>query len=143
MQRSRPSLRLLTAFLAGFLLLAGCRSPQFGGEITISLTADGSTQNVRVGAGSTVLQALQQVGLAPGEADRAEPPFYTVLRDGDSVKLTRVREEFQTDEGEAKRDDERFCHVAAWEYTGEASKPKRNVEPLQFENVHLATRSYK
>src|SRR5574338_1477172 len=97
MQRPRPFLRLLAALLAGFLLLAGCRSPQFGGEITISLTADGSTRNVRVGAGSTVLQALQQAGLAPGDQDRAEPPFYTVLRDGDSIKLTRVREEFQTE----------------------------------------------
>jgi succinate dehydrogenase / fumarate reductase flavoprotein subunit len=41
------------------------------------------------------------------------------------------------------RDDERFCHVAAWEYAGEGRKPVRNVEPLEFENVHLQTRSYK
>jgi succinate dehydrogenase / fumarate reductase flavoprotein subunit len=33
--------------------------------------------------------------------------------------------------------------VAAWEYTGEGSVPKRHIEPLKFENVHLATRSYK
>ncbi len=53
------------------------------------------------------------------------------------------REEFQTDEGEAQRDDENFCHVAAWEYGGANGKPIRNVEPLEFEAVHLATRSYK
>jgi succinate dehydrogenase / fumarate reductase flavoprotein subunit len=53
------------------------------------------------------------------------------------------REEFQTPDGEAKRDDESFCHVAAWEYTGENKKPNRLVEPLTFDNVHLATRSYK
>ncbi len=53
------------------------------------------------------------------------------------------REEHQTAEGEAVRDDERFCHVAAWEYAGEAKKPVRNVEPLAFESVHLQTRSYK
>ena len=53
------------------------------------------------------------------------------------------REEHQTEEGEAKRDDEKFCHVAAWEYQGEGKTPVRNVEPLEFENVHLAQRSYK
>jgi succinate dehydrogenase / fumarate reductase flavoprotein subunit len=53
------------------------------------------------------------------------------------------REEHQTAEGEAVRDDQRFCHVAAWEYAGEGKKPIRNVEPLAFENVHLQTRSYK
>jgi succinate dehydrogenase / fumarate reductase flavoprotein subunit len=46
-------------------------------------------------------------------------------------------------EGEAKRDDDRFCHVAVWEYTGEGRAPVRHVEPLAFENVKLATRSYK
>jgi succinate dehydrogenase / fumarate reductase, flavoprotein subunit len=53
------------------------------------------------------------------------------------------REEFQTDEGEAQRDDENFCHVAAWEYRGPTEKPIRNQEALDFEAVHLATRSYK
>jgi succinate dehydrogenase / fumarate reductase flavoprotein subunit len=53
------------------------------------------------------------------------------------------REEFQTEEGEAKRDDENFCHVAAWEYAGPGKAPVRHVEPLAFENVPLATRSYK
>ena len=52
------------------------------------------------------------------------------------------REEFQ-DEGEARRDDVNFAHVAAWEYQGEDKVPKRNVEPLNFEYVHLQTRSYK
>jgi len=53
------------------------------------------------------------------------------------------REEFQTADGEALRDDDAFCHVAAWEWTGEGRRPERHVEPLVFENVHLATRSYK
>jgi len=53
------------------------------------------------------------------------------------------REEYQTEDGEAKRNDEKFAHVAAWEFAGEGKKPIRNVEPLEFENVHLATRSYK
>ncbi len=53
------------------------------------------------------------------------------------------REEYQTSDGEALRDDERFCHVAAWEHAGEGKKPIRNVEPLIFEDVPLQTRSYK
>jgi succinate dehydrogenase / fumarate reductase flavoprotein subunit len=53
------------------------------------------------------------------------------------------RTEHQTPDGEAQRDDERFCHVAAWEYKGEGQAPVRHVEPLVFENVKLATRSYK
>ncbi|KYG66734.1 succinate dehydrogenase [Bdellovibrio bacteriovorus] len=52
------------------------------------------------------------------------------------------REEYQVD-GEAKRDDENFCHVAAWEYTGDNKPSVRHQEELTFENVHLATRSYK
>jgi succinate dehydrogenase / fumarate reductase flavoprotein subunit len=53
------------------------------------------------------------------------------------------RTEHQTADGEAKRDDDRFCHAAVWEYKGEGEKPVRNTEPLVFENVKLATRSYK
>jgi succinate dehydrogenase / fumarate reductase flavoprotein subunit len=53
------------------------------------------------------------------------------------------RVEYQTDEGEALRDDDKFCHVAAWQFNGEGKRPIRNVEPLEFENVKLAQRSYK
>jgi succinate dehydrogenase / fumarate reductase flavoprotein subunit len=53
------------------------------------------------------------------------------------------REEYQTPDGEALRDDEHFAHVAAWEFTGDGSAPRRHVEPLTFENLALATRSYK
>ena len=53
------------------------------------------------------------------------------------------RVEYQTPEGEALRDDERFAHVAAWEYTGDASPPRRHQEPLEFEHVHPSQRSYK
>lgn len=53
------------------------------------------------------------------------------------------RDEYQTADGEAQRDDENFCHVAAWEYNGEKASPTRHKEELKFENVQLATRSYK
>lgn len=52
------------------------------------------------------------------------------------------RVEHQTPDGEAKRDDANFCHVSAWEYQG-GKAPKKHIEPLTFENVHLAVRSYK
>lgn len=53
------------------------------------------------------------------------------------------RTEYQTPDGEARRDDARFTHVAACEYAGDDRPPVRHVEPLEFENVQLATRSYK
>lgn len=55
------------------------------------------------------------------------------------------REEYQTPDGEAKRNDEKFCNVFAWEYSERGGQPdwRLEVEPLQFENVHLTTRSYK
>lgn len=53
------------------------------------------------------------------------------------------REESQTPENEAMRNDEEFCHVAAWEYLGEDQKPLRHIEELKFEFVKLTQRSYK
>jgi len=53
------------------------------------------------------------------------------------------RTEYQTADGEAKRNDADYAHVAAWEYAGPDAVPVRNVEPLAFENVKLAERSYK
>jgi len=53
------------------------------------------------------------------------------------------REEFQTPEGEALRNDEQFAHVAAWEFQGEGKVPARHQEALVFDNIHLAQRSYK
>ena len=52
------------------------------------------------------------------------------------------REEYQTDEGEALRDDENFAYVAAWEYTN-PGQGNLHKEPLTFESVHLTQRSYK
>ena len=53
------------------------------------------------------------------------------------------RVEHQTEEGEAKRDDEQFSYVAAWEWSGSSGQPILNKEPLAFEHVQLAQRSYK
>lgn len=53
------------------------------------------------------------------------------------------REEHQTPEGEAERDDSKYANVSVWEYTGEDNIPNKHVEPLVFENVQLGVRSYK
>ncbi|NJC88619.1 MAG: fumarate reductase/succinate dehydrogenase flavoprotein subunit [Desulfuromonas sp.] len=53
------------------------------------------------------------------------------------------RTEHQYDDGEAKRDDENFCYAAAWEFKGAGKEPELHKEPLKFDNVHLAVRSYK
>jgi succinate dehydrogenase / fumarate reductase flavoprotein subunit len=53
------------------------------------------------------------------------------------------REEWQTEEGEAKRDDENFSHASAWEFTGVGEIPEMHIEPLSFEYVKLTQRSYK
>jgi succinate dehydrogenase / fumarate reductase flavoprotein subunit len=53
------------------------------------------------------------------------------------------REEFQTPEGEALRDDNNYSYVAAWEYAGQGKQAILNKEPLTFEYVHPSQRSYK
>jgi succinate dehydrogenase / fumarate reductase flavoprotein subunit len=53
------------------------------------------------------------------------------------------REEYQTEDGEATRDDENFAHAAVWEYKGEGQTPARHQEELKYDNVKLAVRSYK
>ena len=53
------------------------------------------------------------------------------------------REEYQTEEGEAVRNDKKFAYVAAWEHKGIGNKPELHKEELEFESVELATRSYK
>ena len=97
-----PSIRLragLFPLLATFILLTACRSPQVTAEdISVNINIDGETQVVALPAGSTVTQALQSAGISIGNLDKAEPPLYTVLSNGDSVMLIRVQENFETEE---------------------------------------------
>jgi succinate dehydrogenase / fumarate reductase flavoprotein subunit len=53
------------------------------------------------------------------------------------------REEYQTPDNEALRNDAKFCHVAAWQYSGDGKMPNLHKEDLKFERIQLATRSYK
>ena len=99
-------------------------------------------QNVRVlGSGATLNQSLEMAGRVADFLEFGELLVRDALERRESCG-GHFREEWQ-DEGEARRDDDNFCHAAVWEYQGEGSMPTRHVEPLEFENVHLAVRSYK
>jgi succinate dehydrogenase / fumarate reductase flavoprotein subunit len=100
-------------------------------------------KNVRVlGAGEELNVSLEKAGRLADFFELAELMCLDALTRDESCG-GHFREEHQTPEGEALRDDERFCHVAAWEWKGEGKTPERHVEPLAFESVHLAQRSYK
>jgi len=100
-------------------------------------------KDVRVlGDGDEVNQSLERAGRVADFLELGELICLDALERRESAG-GHFREEFQTEEGEALRDDEHFCHVAAWEYTGEGNRPNRLIEPLDFEYVHLQTRSYK
>jgi succinate dehydrogenase / fumarate reductase flavoprotein subunit len=99
--------------------------------------------DVRVpGQGDELNQSLEYAGRVADFLEIGELLCRDALAREESCGA-HFREEYQTAEGEALRDDERFCHVAAWEYAGEGKTPVRHVEPLHFEHVSLAQRSYK
>jgi succinate dehydrogenase / fumarate reductase flavoprotein subunit len=94
------------------------------------------------GDGLEINQSLEKTGRVADFLELGELMCLDALERRESCGA-HFREEYQTPEAEALRDDEHFCHVAAWEYTGEGNRPNRLVEPLTFEAVHLQTRSYK
>ena len=100
-------------------------------------------KNVNVpGEGEALNVALEKAGRVADFLEFGELLCLDALERRESCG-GHFREEFQYPDGEAKRDDENFQHVAAWGFTGEGSKPIRNVEPLVFEEVHPSVRSYK
>ena len=100
-------------------------------------------RNVNVpGSDAELNQALEKAGRVADFFELGELMCRDALHREESCG-GHFREEYQTDEGEALRDDERFAYVAAWEYTGRDSEPRLHQEPLVFEHVHLAQRSYK
>jgi succinate dehydrogenase / fumarate reductase flavoprotein subunit len=87
-------------------------------------------------------QALEKAGRVADFFDLAELMCLDALHRTESCG-GHFREESQTPDGEALRDDANFAYVAAWEYAGERKTPILNKEPLVFENVKLSQRSYK
>jgi succinate dehydrogenase / fumarate reductase flavoprotein subunit len=94
------------------------------------------------GSGAELNQALEKAGRVADFLELAELICRDALHREESCG-GHFREEHQTEEGEARRDDERFAYVAAWEYAGRDTEPRLHREPLHFEYVHLAQRSYK
>ena len=100
-------------------------------------------QNVRVpGSAADLNQSLEKAGRVADFMEFAELLVVDALARQESCG-GHFNEAFQTDENEARRDDQNFCHVAAWEYTGDGRDPNLHKEPLSFENVQLTQRSYK
>ncbi len=99
--------------------------------------------NVKVtGEGKELNQQLENAGRVADFLEFAEMMAEDALNREESCG-GHFRVEHQTDEGEAMRDDENFSYVAAWEFKGVGKKPELHKEPLKFERVHLAVRSYK
>jgi succinate dehydrogenase / fumarate reductase, flavoprotein subunit len=99
--------------------------------------------NLRVpGSGGELNQSLEKAGRLADFLELAELMCIDALERNESCG-GHYRVESQTPEGEARRDDEHFSYVAAWEWTGAGNAPALHKEPLAFEYVHLMQRSYK
>jgi succinate dehydrogenase / fumarate reductase flavoprotein subunit len=99
--------------------------------------------NVTVpGSGDDLNQSLEKAGRVADFFELAELMCIDA-RERDESCGGHFREEYQTPEGEAQRDDERFSYVAAWGYKGTGNFPELSKEPLEFEYVHPSQRSYK
>lgn len=100
-------------------------------------------KNVKVsGTGAEFNQQLENAGRTADFLEFAELFARDALHRNESCG-GHFRVEYQTDDGEAQRDDANYCYAAAWEFKGVGSEPEMHKEPLKFENVHLAVRSYK
>jgi succinate dehydrogenase / fumarate reductase flavoprotein subunit len=99
--------------------------------------------NVNVpGSAENMNQALERAGRVADFIELGELLCRDALTREESCG-GHFREEYQHPDGECKRDDEKFAHVAAWEYQGEGREPLRNAEALNYEFVKMSVRSYK
>lgn len=95
-----------------------------------------------VGSANELNTALEHAGRVADFLEFAELMCVDALERDESCG-GHFRTEHQTEDGEAKRNDDKFCHSSVWEYSGDTAKPNLHKEQLTFENVKLATRSYK
>jgi succinate dehydrogenase / fumarate reductase flavoprotein subunit len=99
--------------------------------------------NVKVpGSGADLNQELEKAGRVADFLEFGELMALDALLREESCG-GHFRVEHQMPDGEARRDDDNFCYVAAWEFKGAGKKPELHKEPLTFEHIQLATRSYK
>ncbi len=100
-------------------------------------------ENLRVvGSGEQLNQELEKAGRVADFFELSELMCRDALHRAESCG-GHFREESATEEGEALRDDDNFCYVAAWEWQGEGQAPSLHKEALEFEHVKLTQRSYK
>ncbi|MNY35606.1 succinate dehydrogenase flavoprotein subunit [compost metagenome] len=100
-------------------------------------------ENVKVPGGDDEMNGeLEKAGRISDYLEVAELMCVDALTREESCGA-HFREEYQTPEGEALRDDKNFCFVSAWQWQGEGREEVLIPEPLHFENVELAVRSYK
>ncbi len=100
-------------------------------------------ENVLVpGNGTDFNQSLEKAGRVADFLEFGELMIVDALARQESCG-GHFNEDYQTEENEARRDDQNFCHAAAWEYKGEGQDPEFHKEELKFENVKLTQRSYK
>lgn len=162
----KKALEVCTALTKGFLACKGKRSvDSFHRELGLLVWDKCGMARDRAG----LTEALKRIPelreefktnvIVPGSGDACNPELEKAGRVADFMEFAELlcldalnreescgghfRTEHQYPDGEAKRDDENFCYAAAWEYTGDLGKPTLNKEPLSFEEVHLAVRSYK
>jgi succinate dehydrogenase / fumarate reductase flavoprotein subunit len=95
-----------------------------------------------LGTGEELNQSLEKAGRVADFFELAELMCLDALERNESCG-GHFREEYQTPDGEAQRDDEHYAYVAAWEYAGAGQPPQLHKEPLTFEYVHPSQRSYK
>jgi succinate dehydrogenase / fumarate reductase flavoprotein subunit len=93
------------------------------------------------GGGAELNQALEQAGRVADFLELADLMCRDALARDESCGA-HFRQEHQTPVGEARRDDQRFSHVAVWEHPGQGQPPRRHVEPLQFQTLTPSERSY-
>ena len=94
------------------------------------------------GSGADFNQTLEHAGRVADFLELGELMCRDALDREDSCG-GHFRTEYQTPDGEALRNDDRFAYVAAWEFAGDGKAPVLNKEPLVFENIKLSQRSYK
>jgi succinate dehydrogenase / fumarate reductase flavoprotein subunit len=162
----KKALEVCTAQTKGFLSSKGKRSvDSFHRELGLLVWDKCGMARDRAG----LTEALKRIPelreefrtnvVVPGSGDACNPELEKAGRVADFMEFAELlcldalnreescgghfRTEHQYPDGEAKRDDENFSYAAAWGYTGDFAKPTLNKEPLTFEEVHLAVRSYK
>ena len=116
------------------LMDALARIPELREEFYRDVAAPGRHEDLNI--------ALEHTGRVADFLEFAEVMCHDALTRDESCGA-HFRVEHQTEQGEAQRNDEEYCHVSAWEFNGVDSAPLLHIEPLELKTVELAVRNYK